>query len=172
MNLNFSTRIIKWLLGLALLSFFIGIGLPYIGEEGVYTISSYEMWYYKQFFYPTLLHIAILAKYLWLIFLVYYQHNFRGDYKQVAQQILLKSHPFPLYSNDIVATGLSVTAHIDNLRYSHPPLQHTDFAQEKAYFLISDKLNAKLGKYYATFFIGKQGTPIYLLCQGIACNLK
>ncbi len=45
--------ILKCLLRLAIASFFFSLIFPYIGEEGVYTISSYEMWYHHHYLYPT-----------------------------------------------------------------------------------------------------------------------
>lgn len=49
---NFSI-ILKCLLGLAIVSFFLSLSFPYIGEEATYTISSYEMWYQHHYFYAT-----------------------------------------------------------------------------------------------------------------------
>ncbi|MCZ6914458.1 MAG: hypothetical protein O7C59_08430 [Rickettsia endosymbiont of Ixodes persulcatus] len=120
------------------------------------------------------LSLAVLIKYIGLIFLFYYQYHFRGDYKQVAQQVIIASQGFPLYYNDDVATGLSTTALIDNLLYPYPPLEWSLFSKGrgKDYFLISNQRNAKLGKLYKVFPIGKQGTPIYLLCHGSACNIN
>lgn len=118
------------------------------------------------------LAVAIVVKYLWLIFLASYQHYFRGDYQHVAKHILLETQGFPLYANDTVATGLSVIAHIDSLRHPKPPLQHSRFAKESSYFLINDKLDLALGNPYKLFYIGKQGTPVYLLCKGTACYVK
>ncbi len=58
----------KWLFILAILSFFDSI-LTYIGEEGVYTISSYEMWYHQHYLYPTTYGLAYWRPplYKWLI---------------------------------------------------------------------------------------------------------
>jgi predicted lipoprotein with Yx(FWY)xxD motif len=114
--------------------------------------------------------LAILVKYLELIFFFYYQHYFRGDYTQVAKQVIMQSKGFPLYSNDDVATGLSVTAKIDNLSYPHPPVQAAQFAKGKDYFVIYDQIDPTLGRLYKRFKLGKQGTELYLLCQGKACH--
>ena len=40
-----STRTIWLLFSLAAISFIFTLNLSHIGEEGVYTISSFEMWY-------------------------------------------------------------------------------------------------------------------------------
>jgi len=81
----------------------------------------------------------------------------------------MQTKGFPIYSNDSVATGLSVTAEIDRLIYPSPPLCESNFANEKNYFVINDRIDTKLGKLYKTIKLGKQGTYIYLLCQGNAC---
>lgn len=48
-------KTMKFLLLFAILSFFTTLFLPHIGEEGVYTISTIEMLYYKSYFVPKLL---------------------------------------------------------------------------------------------------------------------
>ncbi|MFI0455384.1 MAG: hypothetical protein ACH34P_03850, partial [Candidatus Rickettsiella isopodorum] len=45
--------ILKFLFLLGLISFFLSLFFPYMGEEAVYTISSYEMWYQHHYLYPT-----------------------------------------------------------------------------------------------------------------------
>jgi hypothetical protein len=49
---------LKLLFILAIGSFFFSLFFPYIGEEGVYTISSYEMWYHHHYLYPTTYGLA------------------------------------------------------------------------------------------------------------------
>src|SRR5436190_1570030 len=60
---------LKWLFILAIASFFLSLFLPYIGEEDVYTISSYEMWYHHHYRYPTTYGLAYWRPplYNWLI---------------------------------------------------------------------------------------------------------
>lgn len=70
-----------------------------------------------------------------------------------------------------MATGLSVTAEIDRLIFPSPPLQGIQFVKERNYFVINDKIDSKLGKLYKKVKLGKQGTYLYLLCQGNACYL-
>lgn len=117
------------------------------------------------------LTLAILLKYAELPLIYYYQYYYRGNYAQVAQQILLKTKGFPIYSNDSVATGLSVAAEIDKLIYPRPPLQHIRLATEKDLFVMSDKIDPKLGKLYHVFQLGKQKTLLYVLCRGKACDV-
>lgn len=115
------------------------------------------------------LALAILVKYVALSLMYYYQFYYRGDYTLVARQVMLQTKGFPVYSNDSVATGLSVSAKIDSLIYPNPPLRDAQFAKEKSYFVINDKIDSKLGRLYKRISLGKQGTYIYLLCQGKAC---
>lgn len=115
------------------------------------------------------LAVAILLKYVAIGLVYYYQVYYRGDYTQIAKQIIMQTKGFPIYANNSVATGLSVTAEIDRLIYPHPPLRESSFAKEKSYFVINDKINTKLGQLYKIIKLGKQKTYIYLLCKGNAC---
>lgn len=115
------------------------------------------------------LALAILVKYVELAVVYYYQIYYRGDYTLAAKQVIIQAKKFPVYSNDFVATGLSVTAEINRLIYPSPPLRTTQFAKEKNYFVINDKIDPKLGSLYKRINLGKQGTSVYILCQGKAC---
>ena len=53
----------------------------------------------------------------------WYQQHYRGDYAGTAAQIAATTRGFPLYATDVSATGLSVTAHLDTLRYPEPYLR-------------------------------------------------
>jgi 4-amino-4-deoxy-L-arabinose transferase-like glycosyltransferase len=116
------------------------------------------------------LALTVVAKNIGLIFFYYYQQHYRGDYSQVAKQIMQEAGRFALYTNNDVAMGLSVTAIIDNLRYPAPPLRRPLFASEQSYFIISDKADPQLGQPYRIFAVGKQKSLIYLLCKGSACD--
>ena len=118
------------------------------------------------------LALAVLLKYLEIGIVYYYQIYYRGDYTQIAKQVMMQTRGFPVYSNNFVATGLSVTAEIDRLIYPNPPLLGVQFAKEKNYFIINDKIDHKLGRLYKHIKIGKQGTPLYLLCQENACYYR
>lgn len=115
--------------------------------------------------------LTILVKYVELAVIYYYQIYYRRDYTQIAKQVIMQTKRFPIYSNDFVATGLSVTAEIDRLIFPSPPLQGIQFVKERNYFVINDKIDSKLGKLYKKIKLGKQGTYLYLLCQGNACYL-
>src|SRR5436190_17665087 len=47
-------RILWAIVALSIISFLTTLGLPYQGEEAVYTLTSLEMWYQKQWFVPIL----------------------------------------------------------------------------------------------------------------------
>ncbi len=115
------------------------------------------------------LALTILVKYVGLAVMYYYQVYYRGNYTLAAKQVIMKTKGFPVYSNDFVATGLSVVAEIDRLIYPSPPLRDPQFAKEKNYFVINDKIDSKLGNSYKRINLGKQGTSIYILCRGKAC---
>ncbi|HEY2566524.1 MAG TPA: hypothetical protein VGH95_02285 [Candidatus Aquirickettsiella sp.] len=115
------------------------------------------------------LGLAILLKYVEIGLVYYYQIYYRGDYTQIAKQVIMHTRGYPVYSNDFAATGLSISAEIDKLIYPYPPLLNAQFAKEKNYFVINDKIDPKLGRLYKDIKIGKQGTHLYLLCQGNAC---
>ena len=115
------------------------------------------------------LALAILLKYIAIGLVYYYQIYYRGDYTQIAKQIIIQTKKFPIYANNSVATGLSITAEIDRLIYPNPPLRESSFAKENSYFVINDKIDTKLGQLYKIIKLGKQGTYIYLLCKGNAC---
>lgn len=115
------------------------------------------------------LALAILLKYVLIGLVYYYQVYYRGDYTQIAKQIIMETKGFPIYANNSVATGLSVTAEIDRLIYPNPPLRESSFAKENSYFLINDKIDTKLGQLYKIIKLGKQRTYIYLICKGNVC---
>lgn len=51
---DISPRTIWLLFSIAAISFIFTLQVPHIGEEGVYTVSSFEMWYHKHYFYSIL----------------------------------------------------------------------------------------------------------------------
>ncbi len=106
------------------------------------------------------LALTILVKYVELAVIYYYQIYYRGNYTLAAKQVILKTKGFPVYANDFVATGLSVTAEIDRLIYPIPPLKAVKFAKEKNYFIINDKIEPELGRLYKQIKLGKQGAAI------------
>ena len=111
---------------------------------------------------------AILLRFvlgLWLF--PWYEAHYRGNYAATAAEIEAVTRGFPLYATDVSATGLSVTAHLDTLRFPDeylrwPPKQWTNG------FVLSYGANAELGQTKATYPLG--GNTLYLLCRGAACS--
>jgi 4-amino-4-deoxy-L-arabinose transferase-like glycosyltransferase len=97
----------------------------------------------------------------------WYQQNYRGDYAGTAAQITAATHGFPLYATDYSATGLSVTAHLDTMRYPEPYLRWPP-TQWNSGFALSYTPDAALGQVKASYRLG--GNTLYLLCRGAACG--
>jgi 4-amino-4-deoxy-L-arabinose transferase-like glycosyltransferase len=102
---------------------------------------------------------------LWIF--PWYQQNYRGDYAGTALQIAAATRGYPLYATDVAATGLSVTAHLDTLRYPEPYLRWPP-AQWSDGFVLSYAPDAELGEVSASYPLG--GNTLYLLCRGAACS--
>ena len=99
----------------------------------------------------------------------WYQQNYRGDYAGTAAQIAAATRGFPLYATDVSATGLSVTAHLDTMRYPEPYLRWPP-SQWNSGFVLSYAPDAELGQVKASYRLG--GNTLYLLCRGDACQGK
>jgi hypothetical protein len=111
---------------------------------------------------------AVVLRYaigLWIF--PWYQENYRGHYAATAAQIAATTRGLPLYATDVSSTGLSVTAHLDTLRYPAPYL-HWPPAQWSDGFVLSYAPNAELGEVAASYPLG--GNTLYLLCRGAACR--
>lgn len=99
----------------------------------------------------------------------YYEKQYRGDYQATAQKILDEVGNFPLYTNNVSATGLSVTAYLDILRLPKAPLSHPPEEWPQGFFLsnVNDYPNTQISR---IFVLGSR--KMYLLCRGKACELK
>ena len=178
-EITFNQHLIEILLGITLLNFIPYWLAPHTSIRYILPLYPFialllaiGLWHLPKRQLKTIIYwlaLAILVKYVVLALMYYYQLYYRGDYTVAAKQIIVRTKRFPVYSNDSVATGLSVTAEIDRLIYPSPPLRDAQFAKEKNYFVINDKIDTKLGRLYKRINLGKQGTNIYLLCQGNAC---
>lgn len=96
-----------------------------------------------------------------------HQHKFRGDQIAAATHIEQRSQGFPLYANDDSATGLAVTACIDERRYPgaplvRPPREWTDG------FVLNYSPDQSLGE--VAEIVTLRNDKIYLLCRGAACR--
>jgi len=96
-----------------------------------------------------------------------YQEKFRGNYAATAADILEKTRGFPLYVTDVSATGLSVSAHIDSLRYPDQPIKWPPDKWDNGY-VLSYTANPELGQVGQRYPLG--GNELYLLCRGAACG--
>ncbi len=98
-----------------------------------------------------------------------YQHQFRGEnYALTAQKVLRHVGDFPLYTNDVTAAGLAVTAYINLQRLPHAALMYAP-AQWDNGFVIAYAPDAALGNVAAQYALA--GDTLYLLCRGAACGV-
>lgn len=96
-----------------------------------------------------------------------YQQRYRGaNYAEAAAAILQRTAGHTLYTTDVSASGLAVTAHLDVLRLPQPALMFPP-ADWNDGFVIAYEPNPKLGETAAQYRLG--GNDIYLLCRGTAC---
>jgi 4-amino-4-deoxy-L-arabinose transferase-like glycosyltransferase len=96
-----------------------------------------------------------------------YQARYRGaNYAEAAQAISGKTRGYPLYTNNVSASGLSVAAYINVARLPQPPLTFPP-AQWADGFVITYQPDPQLGEVAAKYRLG--GNDLYLLCRGAAC---
>jgi 4-amino-4-deoxy-L-arabinose transferase-like glycosyltransferase len=96
-----------------------------------------------------------------------HQHKFRGDQIAAAAHIEQRSQGYPLYANDDSATGLAVTARIDEHRYPNHPLVRppSDWTDG---FVLNYSPDQSLGE--VAEVVTLHNDKIYLLCRGAACR--
>jgi 4-amino-4-deoxy-L-arabinose transferase-like glycosyltransferase len=102
-----------------------------------------------------------------LVAFPYYQSRYRGEnFEAAARDIVRRTAGQPLYSNNVSASGMSVTAHVDILRLPAAPIT---FAPERwdAGYVIAYTPDPKLGRIAGEYRLG--GNTLYLLCRGSAC---
>ncbi|CAL7959754.1 Dolichyl-phosphate-mannose-protein mannosyltransferase family protein [Gammaproteobacteria bacterium] len=118
--------------------------------------------------------LAIVIKYLSVIFWwPQYQANYRGDYAQVARDVVERVHNYPLYTTSAGAMEHSVIDHVNVLHYpSIAPVN--DFGLlapgKKDYFVFTAISDFNFGKIVRAYTLGKTSTKLYLLCYGKACS--
>jgi 4-amino-4-deoxy-L-arabinose transferase-like glycosyltransferase len=96
-----------------------------------------------------------------------YQQRYRGaNYAEAAAAILQRTTGHTLYTTDVSASGLAVTAHLDILRLPQPALMFPP-AEWSDGFVIAYEPDPKLGTVAVKFRLG--GNELYLLCRGAAC---
>jgi 4-amino-4-deoxy-L-arabinose transferase-like glycosyltransferase len=96
-----------------------------------------------------------------------HQQKFRGDQIAAAAHIEQLSQGFPLYANDDSATGLAVTARIDEHRYPSAPLVRPPQAWIDG-FVLNYAPDPALGQ--VAEVVSLRNDKIYLLCRGAACR--
>lgn len=100
-----------------------------------------------------------------------YQHKVRGEnYALAARAVLQRTAGFPLYTQDVSAAGLSVTAYMNIQRLPQPVLTYAPASPtpwDNAY-AISNLPDEKLGKVAEKYPLA--GDTLYLLCRGTACS--
>jgi 4-amino-4-deoxy-L-arabinose transferase-like glycosyltransferase len=96
-----------------------------------------------------------------------YQHHYRGaNYAAAAQAIIARTAGFPLYTLNVSASGLSVTAYIDVARLPQQPLSFPPAEWQDGFVLAYDP-DARIGPVAEQYRLG--GNTLYLLCRGSAC---
>lgn len=113
--------------------------------------------------------IGLIVVKLALVLVVFplYQQGYRGaNHAEAAQAIIARTTGFPLYTLNVSASGLSVTAYIDVARL---PLQPLSFppAEWKDGFVLAYDPDDRIGPVAAQYRLG--GNTLYLLCRGAAC---
>jgi 4-amino-4-deoxy-L-arabinose transferase-like glycosyltransferase len=97
-----------------------------------------------------------------------YQHKVRGEnYAQAASIIAQRVADAPLYTNDVTAAGLAVTAYLNIARLPRPVLTYAPAQWDHGYVLYFAP-DEKLGKVAMSIPLG--GDTLYVLCRGMACE--
>lgn len=97
----------------------------------------------------------------------YYQKQYRGEnFETTARDILRRASGQPFDANNVSASGLSVTAHLDVLRLPAPPLTFPPRQWESG-FVMAYAPDPRLGQVAVEYRLG--GNTLYLLCRGAAC---
>lgn len=90
----------------------------------------------------------------------YYERHYRGDYQQVARDIVALANGKPIHTDYPSAIGISVVAYVNALRLpDRAPVSGISHSHESG-FLISYHANHPGRKLIKTFVLGR--TPIYL----------
>ena len=97
-----------------------------------------------------------------------HQAKFRGNQIAAAEQIEERAKGFPLYANDDSATGLAVTARIDERRYPGAPLRRPPEEWTEG-FVMSYYPDESKGQQVVEI-VTLRNDKIYLLCRGQACR--
>lgn len=149
---------IRYLLPLyPFISILIAYGLTELGKQDKtrMNLSLLALW------------LCLLLKYSVSVGIPYYEKQYKRDFKATAEDIIKRVGKYPLYTNNMAATGLSVTAHLDILRLPKAPLEVSPKKWKNAFVLTysPDFPNTKVVKIYPF-----DKSSVYLLCRGKACR--
>ena len=112
---------------------------------------------------------ALVFKFAAALFIFpYYQSHYRGqNYDETAADILALTRGQPLYASNVSASGLSVTAYLNQRRVPAPVLRFPP-GQWTSGFVVGLTADETLGKMYKQYRLG--GDDLFLLCRGEACD--
>ena len=103
-----------------------------------------------------------------LVLFPYYQSRYRGEnFAAAARDIVQRTAGHPLYTYNVTASGMSVTAHIDVMRLPSAPITFPPQKWETG-FIILHEPDAGMGQVAAEYRFG--GNTLYLQCRGTACG--
>lgn len=121
-----------------------------------------DRWIYSLF--GVLITLKFVAG-IW--FFSWYEMNFRsGDFEKSAQHVIAQTKEHPLYVVDGTYLGLSLTAHINLLRFPEGPLTKPDNDWADG-FVLSGNYNSIEGQKVHTYIFARG--ELYLHCRGSAC---
>lgn len=105
--------------------------------------------------------VAVVLLFPW------YQSHYRGEnYAIAARDIIARTAGYPLYVNDVSASGMSVAGYIDAYTHPAPPLTRPP-AQWDSGFVIEYEEDARIGRTFKHYPLAANN--LYLLCRGAAC---
>lgn len=109
------------------------------------------------------LFIGVVINYLAIFFWYPYEQTVRkGNAKAIAQDIVNIVKEQPLYTNNSNAGGLRISAELNTLRRSKPPLQ--SIGSDYSGYVIVNEPSDVSGKVVASYKLG--GITVYLKCNG------
>ena len=129
------------------------------GSEGLRRNAWRSMW------------LVVAIKFIFVVIAFpQYQQRYRGaNYAGAAAAILQRTAGHVLYTTDVSASGLAVTAHIDVMRLPQPALVFPPVEWQDG-FVIAYEADAQLGDIAEKYRLG--GNELYLLCRGAACKAQ
>jgi len=100
-------------------------------------------------------------------FYSWYEMNYQGgDFKKAAQHVMAQTKKYPLYVVDYSHLGLSLTAHINLLRFPEGPLAKPDGDWADS-FVLARKYHFPESRVVHTYTFARG--ELYLRCRGRAC---